>query len=358
MLNSKSEEEINKLFAETVQKDWELQKQKAEYDLKVANWQASSAESRAGMYANIGKYSAKGWGLGEDYGRVEDGTRKMIYNARTGEGRALTNLEHLFGESKETERRQLFELFNAKPEGMSIDAFIAQNIPESSDDPDIKNFYTQILGLYESNKKTYDEQTKQFLDYWSSAKTKAGTDELGQVWQTYQEMRKEQGQTDFSGIDMDGAFPYIDVQTGLPRLLTGYADLMQPEYYEGKFKSGLTRVPHDNYGAILHEGERILTKREAEVYNNIIPDIVEAATTEQYFRTDRSSSNVMSTNIYGSSDSGLHKDITDQTSSLTDVLNKILEALRSIMVTSSVKSGINRNILAMNSDVVQVNTSR
>ena len=66
----------------------------------------------------------------------------------------------------------------------------------------------------------------------------------------------------------------------------------------------------------------------------------------------------MNTNVYGSSDSELHKDITDQTSSLTDVLNKILEALRSIMVTSSLKSGINRNILAMNSDVVQVNTSR
>ena len=128
--------------------------------------------------------------------------------------------------------------------------------------------------------------------------------------------------------------------------------------YMGKFKSGLTRVPSNNYTAVLHEGERILTKREAEVYNNIIPDIVEAATTEQYFRTDRSSSNVMNTNVYGSSDSELHKDITDQTSSLTDVLNKILEALRSIMVTSSLKSGINRNILAMNSDVVQVNTSR
>lgn len=355
MLNAKSEEEINKLFAETVQKDWELQKQKAEYDLKVANWQAESSESRAGMYESIEKYSKKGWDLSADYGKAEDGTRKIIYNAK-GEGRALTNLEHLFGESNETERKQLFDLFNSKPEGMSIDAFIAQNIPEAAEDPDIKKFYTEILGMYESNKKIYDEQTKKFQEYWASAKTKAGTDELGQVWQVYQEMRQESGQTDFSGIDMDGSFPAIDPQTNLPKLKTGYADLLQPEYYEGKFRSGLSRVPRDNYTAVLHEGERILTKREAEVYNNIIPDIVEAATTDNYYRTDRSSSNVMSTNIYGSS-YNFHDDISDQTDSLTSVLNEILKTIQSLFRFNGVKSGINPNILGMNSDVTQVNTS-
>jgi len=349
-INAMNEEDINKLFANTVEKQYKLQEEQAKADIEKANMQAAIATQRATVASDIKKYADKGWAFDTEYGGdTSEATQKML-------GRNIKNYEHLASEMSSDTRAQIFSSYKtAKGMGKNIDAYLAEYFPDASESE--KNYYRNLLMVYDTNKEKYDKSMEEFHGYWKDAEEASENKDTVAVWLKYQEMRGLD--KDYSGIEM-GAYgvPEIDPETNMPFLRKGYADLLQPEAYEGKFKSGLTRVPSNNYTAVLHEGERILTKREAEVYNNIIPDIVEAATTEQYFRTDRSSSNVMNTNVYGSSDSELHKDITDQTSSLTDVLNKILEALRSIMVTSSVKSGINRNILAMNSDVVQVNTSR
>ena len=38
---------------------------------------------------------------------------------------------------------------------------------------------------------------------------------------------------------------------------------------DGSHRTGLSYVPHDNYIAKLHEGERVLTKKENEDYSKV-----------------------------------------------------------------------------------------
>lgn len=295
----------------------------------------------------------------------EEWTKTGYEGSSVGLSKAEQYMREILGDQDYFSLLSNVETIKQANEGFSdIDALKAM-FPNTSED----NLETLEYGINQmrDRKEEYLKANEAFHNRWKIAESIAIDKDPYGILNAYNNMGVDQMVSDGYGwypsrLGRSVVDTYWDSSLNMPNLPDGSGGTLSPTYlpqaYAQKFKSGLSRVPYDNYNAVLHEGERILTKREAEVYNNIIPDIVEAATTEQYFRTDRSSSNVMNTNVYGSSDSGLHKDITDQTSSLTDVLNKILEALRSIMVTSSVKSGINRNILAMNSDVVQVNTSR
>jgi hypothetical protein len=151
-----------------------------------------------------------------------------------------------------------------------------------------------------------------------------------------------------------------------PSLLTDaiYNDMHLPTdnmlywdmYKEGThFKTGLTNVPYNNYPALLHEGERVLTAEEAEAYNEMSSYAV-SNMVNQNKTYGNSSNNVFNTNTYGPTD--FERSINNQTNSLNSTLNQILGVLRSIMNSSSYSgqtAGF-RNAIKGNSNLAQLNT--
>lgn len=130
-------------------------------------------------------------------------------------------------------------------------------------------------------------------------------------------------------------------------------------YKEGKmFRTGLTNVPYDQYPAILHKGERVLTAEEADAYNDISSYAVsQLSTVNNAYETPY---RVFNTTQYGNSDtSDLKKSIDTQTSSVQGMLSEILGALNNlcrILQTPSTNTAAKQNVLRMNSSLTQLNT--
>lgn len=227
-----------------------------------------------------------------------------------------------------------------------------------ADESVISNIDYFVTTIMPERKKKYDVANETFHNRWKEASKLAKTQDPEDIYWAYVnelDPLKYPNASKLSRSVVEDPSNWND-ELNMPNLDTGGGSYNELAYVD-KFKSGIADVPYDGYPAVLHTGERVLTKREAEVYNSIVPDIVEAVTTDNYFKTDRSSSNVMSTNIYGNDE--LKTEISDQTNSLTSVLNKILEILQSLQRTTQIRvaSGINPSILSMNSNVTQITTS-
>lgn len=129
-------------------------------------------------------------------------------------------------------------------------------------------------------------------------------------------------------------------------------------YKEGKmFRSGLTNVPYDQYPAILHKGERVLTAEEADAYNELSSFAVSqlSSTTNTYESPYR----VFNTTQYGSDSSDIKQSIDTQTTSVQNMLSEILGAINNlcrILQTPSTNSLAKQNVLRMNTNITQLNT--
>ena len=55
--------------------------------------------------------------------------------------------------------------------------------------------------------------------------------------------------------------------------LGGYDDNWKQRARAAGYAYGLKRVPYDNYPALLHEGESVLTKSQARLLNGAMPNI-------------------------------------------------------------------------------------
>ena len=56
---------------------------------------------------------------------------------------------------------------------------------------------------------------------------------------------------------------------------TGKSNSLIPSYAAASgYATGLARVPYDNFPALLHEGERVLTAAEARGYNQGVGDVI------------------------------------------------------------------------------------
>lgn len=139
-----------------------------------------------------------------------------------------------------------------------------------------------------------------------------------------------------------------------------------------RFESGLTEVPVDEYPALLHEGERVLTKEEAEAYNMISSTAIKNAygnadtissyilsNLEDNIYNNTSASNVFATRQYGTDN--VEKSIDNQTNSLSELLEQILEAIKGLGISLSLKSNNSMsaakyNVIKGNSNVTQLNT--
>ena len=232
---------------------------------------------------------------------------------------------------------------------------------------------------WKKKKKGYEEADSKFRTKWENfLKKHPDIDPVGNLREAlaayanaYIDSEYIQGFLNSTFMD-DSGVVHLDTDNGM------YKD----EYKEGHhFKTGLTEVPVDDYPALLHKGERILTKEEAEAYNMISSNAV-----QQYFgRTNslindssvydslssyiltnledniynNSSSNVLSTRQYGTDN--VEQSINNQTTSLSEILNQILEVIKNLNLTimSAGQSGMSKsryNVLRGNSSIAQINT--
>ena len=224
-------------------------------------------------------------------------------------------------------------------------SIIKDLLGENASEGQVENIES-LMSELDILKIKYDDANSEFHKRWDKAKALAGSSDMKTIYEAY----RAQLYKDYpNAINLPESVytKYNDGNT--PNLPTGDGRYW-PQYYEGKFASGLTQVPSDGYKAILHSGERVLTKREAEVYNTIVPDLVEAVTNTY---------NTYSSNP-SSGSSGVKDEISSQTNSLVDVLNKILDVLTSMnrgRYTNPIGVGISNAFLNMNSDVTQTSTS-
>lgn len=127
------------------------------------------------------------------------------------------------------------------------------------------------------------------------------------------------------------------------------------KYVEGhQFATGLTDVPYDNYPAILHKGERILTKEEAKAYNEMSSFAVNNLMNN--FNGGDTASNVFSTTSYGID---VDKSIGNQTDILSRKLDQVISAINNLSIRlggASSQSAAHKNVLRGNSNITQLNT--
>lgn len=227
-------------------------------------------------------------------------------------------------------------------------------------------------------KKIYEESEEELQNRWD--RTKKNLEELGEdineTNMVAEYIKLYHPMDDIGNFNSDVTSDIILNEDGTVSLNPGI------DYKNSyRFESGLTEVPYDEYPALLHKGERILTKEEAEAYNMISSNAV-----QQYFgRTNslindssiydslssyilnnledniynNSSSSVLSTRQYGTDN--VEQSINNQTTSLSEILNQILEVIRNLNLTimSAGQSGMSKsryNVLRGNSSIAQINT--
>lgn len=128
------------------------------------------------------------------------------------------------------------------------------------------------------------------------------------------------------------------------------------KYVEGhQFETGLTEVPSDNYPALLHKGERVLTKEEAKAYNEMSSFAV--SNLINTFNGGNSSSSVFSTTSYGID---FDKSIGTQTDVISKKLDQVISAIEKLNISlgnaSRASSASYQNVVRGNSNITQLNT--
>lgn len=264
---------------------------------------------------------------------------------------------------------------------MTTEELVKNAIVERQKERGLTDSFAQEVELgqleqFKQRKERYEEADKKFQSKWDKFISKNNIDpkqNLQEALSAYaSEYNLPTAFVDSTFMSSDGTV-HLDTDGGL---------YSKGEYIEGQhFKTGLTEVPYDDYPALLHKGERILTKEEAEAYNMISSNAV-----QQYFgRTNslindssiydslssyiltnledniynNSSSSVLSTRQYGTDN--VEQSINNQTTSLSEILNQILEVIKNLNLTimSAGQSGISKsryNVLRGNSSIAQINT--
>lgn len=345
MLLTLKEEDVNNLFKDVVVKQYEQQQKQAELDLQRAHMQQQTALGQSGFAESI-------------YNLRKNGVNLSDIDTSTMGGHGRTYLQSAFVSAYGTEgMKSIFDFADTYKEAnpnVNYYNVAKQILGDSATEEDI-GIYASLFEQRASDKELWNSNNDKFQDKWKKAKSKSKSNDPYEIVLTYTDMFEKDLTKGPLAVARDSNGSILFDNNGLPYLNDGdgmyYKDL-----YVGRYKTGLTRVPYDDYPALLHTGERVLTEREAEVYNSIIPDIVESATTDNYYRTNSNALTTNNTNIYGGSD--IKDEISTQTESLSSILNKILQSLQNLYKLPYIRNnvGINQNILNMNSNVTQINT--
>ena len=292
----------------------------------ISSYMSANAQNVNSLLQDIYSYNAMGYDL-------PGGTQNFI-TSRLGGAEKASGLLRVLEET-----------------GDLSTAFDAMGIEDSQTRSMLRDYYS----LYLKNKESYNARQKEFESKWDEAK-RVSTDpnSLQAILTAYID-----NNTQLNGnppdIQMDGV-SILTNEAGYPMLDTDggtYANVGKL-----KFRTGLTNVPYDNYPALLHTGERILTKEEAKAYNKFSSLAVESLANEySTVSGDNISSNVFNTAQYGMSD--VKTAITSQTNTVESLLNQILQAISTLagsMRNYNSFGNASSNVIRGNSNVMQLNT--
>ena len=112
---------------------------------------------------------------------------------------------------------------------------------------------------------------------------------------------------------MNAARSYIRSLKNYPQWKTGWENRLNSEAkYLGVHEAGLSKVPYDNYPALLHKDERVLNASEARLWNNV-----------QESRMGNYEPSVQDVTVYVDTDA-----VIDSIGALTDVVKEIHDILK------------------------------
>lgn len=105
----------------------------------------------------------------------------------------------------------------------------------------------------------------------------------------------------------------------------------------GRFATGLDNVPYDDYPALLHEGERVLTAQETDMYDNIISETYDNVNSLPELITSLINDNTAKNN------SDITYAINNQTSNVTQLITNIIGLLQLIAGNTNKFNSSNSN---------------
>ena len=205
--------------------------------------------------------------------------------------------------------------------------------------------FERAMSDYEERRKTYVSSEEKFQKQWKTAKELTGMTKpsASDIMIAYMDKYHNGGSWG------DNVKDIIVNSDGTATLDPG--NLYRSAY---AFATGLTDVPYDNYPAILHKGERILTREEAKAYNEMSSFAVNNLMNN--FNGGDTASNVFSTTSYGID---VDKSIEDQTDILSRKLDQVISAINNLSIRlggASSQSAAHKNVLRGNSNITQLNT--
>ena len=323
-LATMKEQDINDEFLKLVTQQYENEKKEAALELQKQAFIKQNADKLVGLH--------------EDMGKIRKMSTETDASGSSEMERAITAR---LGKESVSSLVQM-----ASMDGMSAEQIVGDMASDLGIQEKDKEVYVQYVEGIMNRKKKYEAANKEFQEKWKQAADKTSDKSSFGILASY---IKEFGISPNVIIANDNVSPLL--VNGLPNLEDS-GGMYYENKFVGRYRSGLTRVPSNNYPAILHEGERVLTKRESDVYNEM----------SSYAMSQISSmaSNSYSTAYSSKLDSeSINRSINNQTSSVEQLLKQIIQMLQSISINvrgSGIDKG-NSSILRMNSNITQLNTA-
>ena len=354
--NALSESEINDRFESLIELQEETIK-KEQAKIKTANILANNKTGLTNLETNLKDLT----GLSTELGSGSGGLSESSYR-----------VAQLLGGTEQAGNMAaaVIDLMSASPE-LTEAAAVEQLFADSGMSTEAKSAVTNLAKDIKQNKDAYTSANKTFRDRWDQAKAAADSDNVLDIVLKYGELFSFSGgdvpnikTTGSEGLQMDFTQNILLGDDGYPMLYDAKGTY-DPKAYEGRFKTGLTSVPYDNYPALLHEGERILTREEAAAYNNLSSYAIEnisednVSNSDSYIGDSSFVESIINSKTLGTDE--LNSSITSQTKSLESKLDSILSALQNLCAyiqMSSRQTGLPASVINMNSNISQLNTTR
>lgn len=266
--------------------------------------------------------------------------------AETGEGLLMTHLEDFTKAYTEVSERMsdTKALINSEDLQSKLDAISkyaeAENINTTNSITEAATSYLMATGSFSEEEASYEAELlnnavsmyKNMEDTQSNIKTKwnnaTRNNKQGltnrQVWDSLSDIDKSLLDTNSDAYKNWANAPAT----------TGSFDSVPLVSNVGKYATGLDYVPYDNFPALLHKGEMILTADDAMDYRNVINDIVNDVNSTTSSTTY--GNNVNTVDISGIVDTtNITNSVDNQTNAVVGLLEKILNILVSTTNTGS-----------------------
>lgn len=285
--NQKGEEELQKLFEDNLLKQKENLLAEAAEKIKTSTYVSENSQNIANMTEIFA--GMDDWLEQEEqyYGDTKEGKEEFKKYKQSQLSEDVSKFEGAIGGPQAM--KELYSLFEVG-EKVSDDELRLNLVNQGASEKDIENASREVLeSKYKELSVENFKKTANMSDYTSTL--------LDESIRRYEERQSgyEKANKDFQTRWSTIVEKYPDAELATLRLKyadeydvipnvkfdetgTAYLDpesINYKETYVGKFKSGLTDVPFDEYPALLHEGERVLTKEEAQAYNELSSNAVE-----------------------------------------------------------------------------------